>query len=128
MTYHNFIKFFFCNTFSFSHHIFALVSTHLQSIAVYFLTFFVGTSGLLNACPDLLKKCEDTQSENNGESCNKDTGKTQRVLLKWPRGLSHHVCGGGYIDKWNPIYVQVSLQYTTCRITATRLIMHEINM
>jgi hypothetical protein len=70
-----------------------------------FYIFYKGTSTLLDTCPDLLKECQDIEQENPDESCNKDTGETQKVLRKWSRGLFHHVRGGGHIDKWNPIYV-----------------------
>ena len=70
----------------------------------YFL--YEGTSNLLNQCgPKLLEDCQEDESEDEEENCNKDTGETQKVLRKWSRGLFHHVCGGGHIDKWNPLYM-----------------------
>ena len=49
----------------FSYHIFALLALIFKASPFIFQLFFVGTSDLLNACPDLLKEREDAQSEVN---------------------------------------------------------------
>lgn len=38
------------------------------------------------------------------EVCSKDTGKKQKCLQKWSRGLLHFVRGGGHIERWNPLF------------------------
>lgn len=39
------------------------------------------------------------------DSCNKDTGDTQKSMHKWSRGLLHFVRGSGFIDSWSPLFV-----------------------
>ena len=69
----------------------------------YGFFFFPGTESLISKHHSLLQECES--DENDDAVCNKDTGKSQRSLRKWSRGLLHFVRGRGHIERWCPLYV-----------------------
>lgn len=59
---------------------------------------------LARSLGEQVQAMEDDTNANAVDTCNKDTGDTQKVLRKWSRGLLHFVRGGGHIESWSPLY------------------------
>ena len=69
------------------------------------VTSFSGTEDFIRDNQAILVECETDDDQEAAPACNKDTGENQKTLRKWSRGLLHFVRGGGFIEKWCPLYV-----------------------
>lgn len=77
------------------------INTPLHSNITIFSTINIGNSGFIEkqGLDNTLGDCYEQQPT----TCNKDAGSKVR-LQKWSRGHLFIVRGGGFIDKWSPLF------------------------